>query len=160
MDLKIDGLTSEILELSPEQRRQIDELLARTSTKLKEFEFQNMTTEPAEGGGVMIKIPQMKDYAQTRDAFHQELSSIMGPPKADFLMKAATSVWRVSMSGEFGKFPHDIRITPTNGGYDVHEERFSIYEDGSRHSIGNSTTTFQGELPRRLKHLVELVPKK
>ena len=160
MELKLDDLTTEVLELSPEQRHRIDELLEKTSARLKEFEFQNMTTETSDAGGVMIKIPQIKDYARHKETFHQELGVIIGAPKADFLMQAAGPVWRVSMSGDFGEFPRDIRITPANGGYDVHEENFSIYEDGSRHSIGNVTTTFQGELPRRLKHLVELAPKK
>jgi hypothetical protein len=134
--------------------------MEKTSAKLREVEFQNMTVETPAEGGVLIKIPQMKGYAQSKGAFKQTLVSIIGEAKADFFMEAARSSLRMSLSGEFGEFPRNIHITPTTSGYDVREESFSIWADGTKHNIGYLTTTFEDELPSRLKHLVELLPKK
>lgn len=159
-DPKLDGLLVEVLELSVQQHQLVDELLEKTSAQLKEVEFQNMTVETSEAGGVLIKIPQMKDYAQSREAFKQTLVSIIGEAKADFFMEAARPSLRMSLSGEFGEFARDIRIIPTTSGYNVREDSFSIWADETKHNIGYLTTTFEDELPARLKHLVELLPKK
>ena len=102
----------------------------------------------------------MKGYSQSKEAFKQTLVTIIGEPKAEFLMEAARPSLRMSLSGEFGEFPRDIHITPTTSGYDVREESFSIWADGTKHNTGSLTTTFEDELPARLKHLVELLPKK
>jgi hypothetical protein len=127
---------------------------------LKQAEFQNMTVETPEAGGVLIKIPQMKDYAHSKGAFKEKLVSIIGEAKAGFFMEAARPSLRMSLSGEFGEFARDIHITPTTSGYAVREDSFSIAADNTKYNVGNLATTFEDEMPARLQHLVELLPKK
>ena len=77
-DPKLHGLLVEVLELSVEQNQRVDELLEKTSAQLREVEFQNMTVETPEEGGVLIKIPQMKGYSQSKAAFKQTHSRPIG----------------------------------------------------------------------------------